>query len=119
YDQLLDIHRRYGPIPIYVTENGAGYQETVSRDGRVDDHRRVAFLEQYLGALLEAIAAGVDVRGYFIWSLLDNFEWAFGYAKRFGIVYVDYRTLERIPKRSFDYYRQVVAANAVVPGDRA
>ena len=92
HDQLMDIHQRYGPIPIYVTENGAGYEETVSADGQIHDDQRVAFLEGYLGAMHEAIGAGADVRGYFIWSLLDNFEWAFGYAKRFGIVYIDYAT---------------------------
>ena len=74
----------------------------MSADGQVYDDERVAFLEAYLGAMCEAIAAGADVRGYFIWSLLDNFEWAFGYAKRFGLVYIDYRTLKRIPKKSFE-----------------
>jgi beta-glucosidase len=117
YDQLMDVHRRYGPVPIYVTENGAGYQEGISSDGRIHDDYRIAFLEQYLGALHQAIAAGADVRGYFIWSLLDNFEWACGYAKRFGLVYIDYRTLQRLPKDSFDYYRRMVAANAVVPAE--
>ena len=115
YDQLMDIHQRYGPIPIYVTENGAGYEETVHPDGKVHDDQRVAFLEGYLGAVCDAIAAGADVRGYFIWSLLDNFEWASGYAKRFGLVYIDYATLKRIPKQSFEYYRNVAAANAVLP----
>ena len=85
----------------------------MSPDGRVHDGARIAFLEQYLGALHEAIAAGADVRGYFIWSLLDNFEWAFGYAKRFGLVYVNYRTLRRLPKQSFEYYHRVIAANAI------
>jgi beta-glucosidase len=113
YDQLMDIHQRYGPIPIYVTENGAGYEETLGPDGKIHDDNRIAFLEGYLGAVSDAIAAGADVRGYFIWSLLDNFEWAFGYAKRFGLVYIDYATLKRIPKKSFEFYREVAAANAV------
>jgi beta-glucosidase len=109
----MDIHQRYGPIPIYVTENGAGYEETLGPDGKIHDDNRIAFLEGYLGAVSDAIAAGADVRGYFIWSLLDNFEWAFGYAKRFGLVYIDYATLKRIPKKSFEFYREVAAANAV------
>jgi beta-glucosidase len=113
YEQLMDIHNRYGPVPIYVTENGAGYEDRVGADGQVHDDERIALLEAYLGAMHQAIAAGADVRGYFIWSLLDNFEWAYGYAKRFGLVYVDYATLKRIPKKSFEYYRKVVAANAV------
>ncbi len=117
-DQLMDIHHRYGPIPIYITENGAGYEDVMDADGQVHDDYRVDYLEKYLGAVHDAIAEGADIRGYFVWSLLDNFEWAFGYAKRFGLVYVDYETLERIPKQSFEYYRQVAAANAVVPAGR-
>ena len=111
----MDIHQRYGPVAIYVTENGAGYEETAGADGQIHDDERVAFLEGYLGAMHEAIGAGANVQGYFIWSLLDNFEWAFGYAKRFGIVYIDYATLKRLPKTSFEYYRKVAAANAVLP----
>ncbi|MDQ2696575.1 MAG: GH1 family beta-glucosidase, partial [Pseudomonadota bacterium] len=115
YDQMMDVHQRYGPIPIYITENGAGYEEAPGPDGQLRDDYRAAFLEGYLGALHEAIAAGADVRGYFIWSLIDNFEWAWGYAKRFGLIYIGYQTLQRLPKRSFEYYRKVVAANAAVP----
>ncbi len=117
-DQLVDISDRYGRLPIYVMENGAGYEEAPGADGRVHDDGRVGFLEGYLGALQEAVQDGVNVKGYFVWSLLDNFEWAFGYAKRFGLVYLDYQSLRRLPKKSFDYYRQVAAANAVVPADR-
>jgi beta-glucosidase len=115
YEQLMDIHQRYGSVPIYVTENGAGYEETVSPDGQINDDYRAAFLEGYLSAMHRAIDAGADVRGYFVWSLLDNFEWAFGYAKRFGLVHIDYATLKRTPKKSFEYYRQVAAANALQP----
>jgi beta-glucosidase/6-phospho-beta-glucosidase/beta-galactosidase len=118
YEQLMDIRQPYGPIPIYVTENGAGYEETASPYGEINDGYRVAYLEGYLGAVHDAIGAGADVQGYFIWSLLDNFEWAFGYAKRFGLVYIDYATLKRIPKKSFEYYRQVAAANAVLAADQ-
>lgn len=119
YDQLMDIHQRYGPIPIYVTENGAGYEDTPGPDGQIHDEHRIAYLEGYLGAVHDAISAGADVRGYFIWSLLDNFEWAYGYAKRFGLVYIDYGTLKRIPKQSFEYYREIAAANAAVLASRA
>ena len=87
----------------------------MSPDGQINDDYRVAFLEGYLGAMHKAIDAGADVRGYFIWSLLDNFEWAFGYAKRFGLVHIDYATLKRTPKKSFEYYRKVAAANALQP----
>jgi beta-glucosidase len=113
FEQLLDIRDRYPGVPVYITENGAGYEEEPGADGRVHDDNRIAFLAGYLDAVHRAIEAGVNVDGYFVWSLLDNFEWAYGYAKRFGIVYVDYRTMARYPKKSFDYYSQVVAANGV------
>lgn len=109
HQQLLEIHQRYGPTPIYVTENGAGFEETPGPDGRVADLRRVDYLRDYLAALATALADGADVRGYFVWSLLDNFEWSLGYAKRFGLVHVDFQTCQRTPKHSFDFYREVVS----------
>jgi len=110
-EQLLDIHHRYGPLPIYITENGAGYDEAPGVDGIVDDTRRIGYLRGYLAAMAEAMAEGVDVRGYFVWSLLDNFEWSLGYAKRFGLVHVDYASLARRPKRSFGFYQAVMAGH--------
>lgn len=107
----------YGDRPLYVTENGVPYRdEAVDAAGRVPDQRRVAYLREHIEAMHRAIADGADVRGYFVWSLLDNFEWAAGYGPRFGLVHVDYDTLERVPKDSFRYYAQVIRANAVVPG---
>jgi beta-glucosidase len=103
---------------LYVTENGAAYDdELVVEDGekRVHDADRVEFLRAHLGATLDAAEAGVDVRGYFYWSLLDNFEWAWGYEKRFGIVRVDYDTQERTPKDSAREYRRIIAARALAP----
>ena len=81
--------------------------------GSVRDERRVAFLDRHLRAVHSALDAGVDVRGYFVWSLLDNFEWAEGYAKRFGLVYVDYATLRRVPKASAHWYARVIEANGL------
>src|SRR5690606_41349044 len=100
--------------PRYDTENGAAFEEVVGEDGCVNDPRRVAYLCEHLRAASRAIAAGVPLKGYFVWSLLDNFEWSFGYTKRFGIVHVDFDTLERTPKASAEYYRKVIRANAVV-----
>ena len=99
--------------PLYVTENGAAYPDQVGRDGQVHDADRIAFLDAHLRAVAEAIAAGADVRGYFLWSLLDNFEWALGYSKRFGIVHVDYATQERTIKNSGHWYARVAAARAL------
>ncbi|MBN9176752.1 MAG: beta-glucosidase [Microbacterium sp.] len=101
---------------LYVTENGAAYDDVLVGEGldaRVHDDERVDFLRRHLGAILDARDAGVDVRGYFYWSLLDNFEWAWGYDKRFGIVHVDYDTQERTLKDSALEYRRVIAARAI------
>jgi beta-glucosidase len=108
---LVGLRDRYGPAlpPVHITENGAAYADSVNAAGRVSDPDRIAFLDRHLRALLAAMDAGVDVRGYFVWSLLDNFEWAEGYSKRFGLVYVDYPTQRRIPKSSYDWYRAVIA----------
>jgi len=109
-DVLLDACDRYG-LPIYVTENGAGAVEQADASGAVDDRERIDYLAAYLEALEEAIVLGADVRGYFVWSLLDNFEWGAGYASRFGIVRVDYATQARTPKASARWYAARIAAH--------
>ncbi len=98
-DLLLRLKRDYRLPPIYITENGAAYRDQLV-DGRIEDEQRRQYIESHLVAVAEAIDHGVDVRGYFVWSLMDNFEWAEGYRKRFGIVHVDYATLRRTLKRS-------------------
>ena len=104
--------------PVYITENGAAYDDVVAEDGTVDDPLRVEYLRDHLGALHDAIAAGVRVDGYFVWTLLDNFEWAEGYAKRFGVVYVDYADQRRIPKTSAGFLGRVARDNALSVPDR-
>jgi beta-glucosidase len=106
-NELIAAHRRY-KLPIYVTENGYGAKETLDEAGGVSDDGRIAYLAAYTKALEEAVAYCVDVRGYFVWSLLDNFEWGSGYANRFGVVYVDYATQRRVPKASFDWFAQLI-----------
>jgi beta-glucosidase len=108
YRLLVDLQAAYKPPELYITENGAAFPDA-RENGRVPDARRVSYLEGHLDAVAAAIAEGVPVRGYFLWSLLDNFEWAFGYSRRFGIVYVDFDTLERVPKNSFTWYRDFIA----------
>jgi len=100
-------------IKLYVTENGAAYDDVVEADGSVNDAERTDFLRVHLDAILDAIDEGVDVYGYFYWSLMDNYEWAWGYHKRFGIVRVDYDTLERTPKRSALEYKGIIADRAM------
>jgi beta-glucosidase len=109
---LVDLDRRYpGLPPILITENGSAEPDQPDDDGRVHDGDRVSYLRDHLAALARAIDAGVDVRGYFVWSLLDNFEWAYGYDRRFGLVRVDYETLERHPKDSYHWYRDYLASH--------
>jgi beta-glucosidase len=100
-------------LPVYITENGSAWDDEVDADGQVHDPERVGYLRDHLGALAESVAAGTDVRGYFAWSLLDNFEWSYGYGKRFGIVRVDYDTQERVVKDSGREYARIIAANGL------
>jgi beta-glucosidase len=113
YDCLVNIHREYQPQKIYIAENGAAYDDPADAAGRIADSRRIAYLRDHLRAARRAIAAGVPLAGYFTWSFMDNFEWALGYEKRFGLFAVDPATQQRIPKDSAFWYRHVVAANAV------
>ena len=112
-DLLLRLSADYPEVPMMVTENGCAYADGPGPDGRVTDERRIDYLRAHLGAVHAAIEKGADIRGYYQWSLLDNFEWALGYAKRFGLVHVDYDTLARTPKDSAWWYRDVVKANAL------
>jgi beta-glucosidase len=110
HEILTRVARDYGSLPIYITENGAAFDDGNVVDGYVDDPARVEYLEGHLAALARAIADGVDVRRYFAWSFLDNFEWEHGYDQRFGLVHVDYATQRRVPKRSGLWYRDHIAA---------
>jgi len=98
---------------LYITENGASSDDQIAPDGQIYDSDRIMYLRNYMTQLRRATAEGVPVKGYFLWSLLDNFEWADGYKKRFGIVYVDFKTQKRIPKLSATYYKDVIQANSV------
>jgi beta-glucosidase len=112
---LVRVARDYAPPALYVTENGAAFGDVRVHDGRVHDPERTAYLESHIAAVSRAIADGAPVKGYFVWSLLDNFEWAHGYSKRFGIVYVDYPTLDRVPKDSFYWYRDFIGSRSRAP----
>jgi len=110
-DTLVGVKQRYGDIPLYITENGAAFADPPRAEELGPDTRRVDYLRRHLLAARAAIAAGVDLRGYFVWSLLDNFEWSHGYSKRFGIVHVDYATQSRTPKASAAFYAEVIRSN--------
>jgi beta-glucosidase len=112
---LVRVADEYAPPAIYVTENGAAFGDVRVHDGRVHDPERVEYLDSHIAAVARAVADGAPVSGYFVWSLLDNFEWAHGYSKRFGIVFVDYPTLERVPKDSFYWYRDFIGSRRGAP----
>lgn len=106
------VQRTWNVRELYVTENGCSSSDVPAADGRIDDSDRIMYLRSCLTQLQRAVAEGVPVKGYFLWSLLDNFEWADGYDKRFGITYVDFRTQKRTPKLSSEYFRNVIARGA-------
>jgi beta-glucosidase len=107
---LQRLKAEYTDLPLYITESGAAFADKVGPDGTVDDTDRIDYLDGYFRAAREAIESGVDLHGYFVWSLLDNFEWGEGYSKRFGLVHIDYRTQQRTVKRSAEWYRDVIAS---------
>jgi beta-glucosidase len=108
-DVLIDLNRRYAPAEIMVTENGAAYPDAVEPDGRVPDADRLEYLARHIGAVGDALRAGVPVTGYYLWSLLDNYEWSLGYARRFGVVRVDFDSQRRTPKDSARWYQRLIA----------
>jgi beta-glucosidase len=111
---LLRVRNDYTTIPIYVTENGAAQADYRGPDGAVHDPGRIKYVHDHLLAVKRAIDQGVDVQGYFVWSLMDNYEWSHGYSKRFGLIWVDYPSGERVPKDSYRWYRQVIAGNGPI-----
>jgi beta-glucosidase len=109
--RILRRARDFTGLPLYITESGAAFHDYVDPEGGVDDVERVSYLHHHFTETLSAIEAGADVRGYFVWSLLDNFEWADGYSRRFGLVFVDFGTQARIPKASARWYQRLIAAH--------
>jgi beta-glucosidase len=109
-DELVELTKRYR-LPVYVTENGCGGSDVVGEDGRVNDRHRITYLSLFTKAMAEAMAAGADVRGYFVWSLLDSFEWGSGYTQRFGLVHVDFATLRRTPKASAGWFKALISGS--------
>jgi beta-glucosidase len=108
-DTLIDLHRTYAPREMVITENGAAYPDTVDQAGDVRDADRVAYLARHVAAAAEAIRAGVPLTGYYVWSLLDNYEWSLGYSRRFGLIHVDFDSLRRTPKDSARWYQRLIA----------
>ncbi|MBE3089253.1 MAG: family 1 glycosylhydrolase, partial [Actinobacteria bacterium] len=108
YDLILRLRKEYTGIPIYITENGAAFNDRISEDGMIHDDKRIDYLREHLIKVAELNEKGADIRGYYAWSLMDNLEWAYGYEKRFGIIYVDYETQKRIFKDSALWYKNLI-----------
>ncbi|MCI0511689.1 GH1 family beta-glucosidase [candidate division KSB1 bacterium] len=113
FDILKTVHETYYPGKIFITENGAAFDDQVTPTGQIHDSNRIQYLHQHFNEAWRAIQAGIPLAGYFLWSLMDNFEWAEGFTKRFGMVYVDYPTQARIPKDSAHWYSEVMRQNGV------
>ena len=113
YNLILKLRKEYTKLPIYITENGAAFNDKLSKRVEIRDVKRIDYLRRHLLEVAKLNKNGMDIRGYFLWSLMDNFEWAYGYSKRFGIIYVDYETQERIFKNSAFWYRDLIKARAI------
>jgi beta-glucosidase len=107
---LVRVTLEYGPRAVYITENGAAFPDVADHEGKVADLERRRYLQDHVRAAARALDAGVPLRGYFVWGLMDNFEWSWGYWKRFGLVHVDYPSQKRTPKASFYWYRDFIAS---------
>ncbi|MCX6098031.1 MAG: GH1 family beta-glucosidase [Caldiserica bacterium] len=113
YDLMLRLRREYTRVPIYITENGAAFDDALASDGHVHDTERIDYVKRHLRKIAEANEQGADIRGYYLWSLLDNFEWGYGYSRKFGIVHVDFETQERSLKDSALWYRDMISSRTI------
>jgi beta-glucosidase len=116
YEILKRVQDDYNPQTLYITENGVAFPDKLNEEGKVKDARRIDYLRKHLIFAHKAIEEGVKLRGYFVWSLMDNFEWAYGYSKRFGLIYMDYPTQKRTFKESAYWYKKVIEGNAIFRG---
>ena len=113
YDQIMDLKNNYGNPDIYLTENGAAYPDLIDKNGEINDTDRIDYFKKYLSGVKKSIDDGAKVKSYFAWTFMDNFEWALGFEKRFGLVHVDFKTLKRTPKKSYYFFKKLVEENSI------
>jgi beta-glucosidase len=113
YNLILRVRKEYTTLPIYITENGAAFNDRVTREGKIHDNKRIDYLKKHLSKVADLNRKGADIRGYFLWSLIDNFEWGHGYSKRFGIIYINYETQKRILKDSAMWYKDLIQTRTI------
>ena len=104
---------KYKNPEIHLTENGCAYPDKINKYGKIQDKKRIEYMKKYLNAVKKSIKDGAKVKSYFAWSFMDNFEWALGYEKRFGLVYVDFKSLKRIPKESYYFFKKIIKNNSI------
>jgi beta-glucosidase len=117
YNLLAGVKRDYGNIPLYITESGAAFNDKLTKDNKIHDKKRIKYLREHIKKACQALRDGVPLKGYFVWSQMDNFEWEYGFSKRFGLIYVDFQTLKRIWKDSAYFYKEVIKNNGIVKKD--
>ena len=113
YDQIMELKNNYKNPDIYLTENGCSYDDVIDSSGKIIDDKRIEYYQKYLAAVKKAMNEGAKIKGYFAWSFLDNFEWALGYEKRFGLVHIDFKSLKRTPKKSYFFYKKLIESNSI------
>jgi len=113
YEVLKKVQNDYSPRAIYITENGVAFLDKLDKEAKVKDDQRISYLKEHISFVHKAIEEGIKLKGYFVWSLMDNFEWTYGYSKRFGLIYVDYPTQKRIFKESAYWYKKIIENNGI------
>tara|TARA_Y100000590_G_C15386342_1_gene888377 strand:- start:425 stop:835 length:411 start_codon:yes stop_codon:yes gene_type:complete len=113
YKQIMELKNFYHDPEIFLTENGCAYLDEIDTNGHIIDNERMEYYQKYLSAVKKAIDEGAKVKGYFAWSFMDNFEWALGFEKRFGLVHIDFKSLQRTPKMSYFFYKKLIESNSI------
>ena len=113
YKQIMELKNKYKNPEIHLTENGCAYPDKINKYGKIQDKKRIEYMKKYLNAVKKSINDGAKVKSYFAWSFMDNFEWALGFKQRFGLVHIDFKSLQRTPKMSYFFYKKLIESNSI------